>query len=638
MIMRGILTLLIAVFAGLPAAAAEPEIIVEVDRTRLYEGESLTYGVTLNHVENPSEPTVQPSEKDFSLTPLGQQSLNSRSVTIINGQRSETVRYGRQYNYRLTPLRTGTLTIPAPTAEIGGRRLRGREVTVTVLAPDEQDAVRMHIAADEDSVYPMQPFEVTLSIAVKALPAPYEEKNPLGVQSAPPALTIPWAIDEQLPDGLTPKVEWRQWLGRMENSRGEGFNVNNLRRESVFSLFDERHTAFLPPSEKVRLADKSGKETDYWRYDFRRAFVAAKTGDYTFGPAMLKGAFATAVEAGRPVGEDIFAVAKPLTITVKAAPLEGRPECYIGAIGKFALTAALTPKKVKTGDPMTLTLSLTGEGAWDAVSPPDLEKNPAVAGHFKVYEATEQAKGGCREFTYSLRPLEAGIAEFPSIPVAYFDVDKDQYVTIRSEPIAIEVSKAVRLAGRDIVASTPGSGRNHRELETSKEGIFANITDHAQLYDQTVRPLRWLIGLAGLAGAYGLLALIVGRRRRVIDDDALVRRHAAYGVARKGLQQATAELAAGRAGEGADRVRSALLGLVADVLGLSAASLTPAEACRRLESLKVDAALVARLRGLLETCEGIRYGAGREASVSLGTDAKDLLRPLAAALKKHRTT
>ena len=84
-------------------------------------------------------------------------------------------------------------------------------------------------------------------------------------------------------------------------------------------------------------------------------------------------------------------------------------------------------------------------------------------------------------------------------------------------------------------------------------------------------------------------------------------------------------------------MRAALLGLVADALDLPAASLTPDEACRRLDSLGVDAELVGRLRSLLETCEGVRYGAAGGASAALGQDAQNLLRPLAAALRKSRT-
>ncbi|MBN1394696.1 MAG: BatD family protein [Pirellulales bacterium] len=633
--MQRLCILFIAAFIWLPsAAAAGPELIVEVDRTRLYEGESLVYRVTLNHVENPVEPDMTALRADFHVTSLGQQSLNSRSITIINGQRSEVVRYGRQYNYRLMPLRSGKLTIPSPTVKVDGRRLTGREVSLTVLAPDQQGVVRMKITSDRDSVYPMQPFTVTLSIAVKALPPPYENKNPVGVQSTPPALQIPWAVDDGLPQGLVPKLSDQQWLGGMENVRGVGFSVNNLRPRSVIALFEERNYSFQPEPEKVHLADHSGKETDYYRFDFRRTFTAERIGDYTFGPATLKGAFAVGVADGRPVGEDIYAVAKPLTVAVKDVPEEGRPDCYIGAIGQFELAARLTPKKVKTGDPMTLTLVLTGRGAWDGVAPPKLQDIPEITDHFKIYEATEETKGNRREFTYSLRPLEAGISVFPAIPVAYFNVETNRYVTIHSEPIPIEVTKAVKLKDRDIVAPGLTSNGNHRELEMSREGIFANITDSSQFADQSVRPRLWLAFLGGLVGVYVLFALTLGGWRRVSGNTALLRRRMAAGNARNVLRRASAEFTAGRAAEGADLVRAALLGLIADTFDLLSAGLTPAEACRRLESLGVEADLVRRFKDLLETCEGVRYGGAGGASASIGRDAQHLLRPLATALKK----
>lgn len=615
------------------AVADEPEVIVETDRTRLYEGESLLYRVTLNHVENPVEPDLKPLENDFDVKSLGSQSLNSHSVTIINGQRSETTRYGRQYNYRLTPLRIGEFTIPAPSVQVDGRDLHGRDVSITVLAPDEQDVVRMEITTDRESVYPMQPFWVTLSVAIKALPTPHQDVNSVSVQRRnPPVLTIPWAVDEQLPDGLRPKIEWQRWLGETRNSRGIGFNVNNLRDNSLMAMMSGAVT-FMPMPEKVKLADKSGKETDYWRFEFKREFTAERIGDFTFGPATLKGSFAVGVEAGRPIGEDIYAVAKPVSVVVKDVPIEGRPDCYVGAIGKFDFTASLTPKKVKTGDPMTLTLTMTGEGAWDAVSPPAIGKTAAIADHFKIYDATEQSKGNRREFTYSLRPLDAGITEFPAVPVAYFDVDSDKYVTIETDPIAIDVTKAVKLSGSDIVGPI-GTNGNHRQLEMSREGIFANITDPSMAVDQSVRPERWLIALAGLVVFYVMIGMIVSRRRRVGGDVALRRRRSASSDARRRLDQAVEELAAGRACEGADLVGGALLWLVADMLDLPAAGLTSTEACRRLESQGVEVELIGRLRSLLETCEGVRYGASGGASMELAADAKSLLKPLAAALKK----
>ena len=102
----------ICLIAGTAAdlAAQSAELIVDIEKQEIYEGESVLYRVTLNHVANPSAPKLDGFD-DFQVGTLGEQSLDSRQVTIINGRRSEIVRRGRQYNYRLTPTKSGTLTI-----------------------------------------------------------------------------------------------------------------------------------------------------------------------------------------------------------------------------------------------------------------------------------------------------------------------------------------------------------------------------------------------------------------------------------------------------------------------------------------------------------------------------------------------
>ena len=175
-----------------------PEIIVELERSRICEGESVLYRVTLNHVENPSTPILEGFD-DFDVQPRGDQSLNSRKVMIINGRRSETIRYGRAYNFVLTPKRVGDLTIPAPTATVNGETLRGKSLVLRVTPPQEQDLAILEIRSDKVSVYPTQDFTVTLTIAVRELPAPYASRDPVAVLRRNPALSIPWINDDTLP-------------------------------------------------------------------------------------------------------------------------------------------------------------------------------------------------------------------------------------------------------------------------------------------------------------------------------------------------------------------------------------------------------------------------------------------------------
>jgi hypothetical protein len=616
------------------AAGDKPEIIVEMDRNRIYEGESVLYRVTLNNVENPRRPDLSGFD-DFSITPLGEQTLDSTFTTIINGRRSDIIRRGRQYNYRVTPQRAGNLTIPAPTVEVDGQKLVGKEMSLVVTAPQDQDLVRMDITAVPASVYPLQQFTVILSISVKSLPPPYADESPVGIQTNPPDLQIPWVDDEHLPKGLKPNVTWQRWLQSLQSRRGGGFAVNNIGTNSVLSFFEDRRLTFQPEPQDVRLPDKSGTMASYRQYQFKRTFIAKNVDQYVFGPVSLKGIFVSGVNSsGAAETKDIYAIAKPLTVKIKDVPDDGRPPTYIGAIGRFQFDADLSPHKAKTGDPMTLTLTLTGQGSFDRATMPELAKIPQIADNFKIYEATEQNKGDQRTFTCALRPLSAGVKEFPPIEISYFDVQDEKYVTLASKPIPIDIEKADKLAGRDIVASPSGVQPSQKELETRQEGVYANVTDLGQLADESIRPERWLAALGGLAGLYGAGALVVVRVRRLSGDTVRQRRRSAPANARRLLHEAVKELSAGHVREGADRLESAIVNLVADWTNAPAEGMTPAEACRKLQSLDVDDEVLNRARQFMENCESAHYGASPQAAETLRHDAKGVLEAVIRALRK----
>ncbi len=623
---------------GLPAADREPAVIADVDRRQIYQGESVRYTVILNHVQNPSPPELRGFD-DFSVTPLGERSLNSVQSFTINGRTTTVERRGREYSYRLTPLRAGLLRIPAPVAMVDGKQLSGNELTINVVPPQEQDVAVLEITSDRRSVYPMQPFSVTLSILLKELPNPFSDEDPTRVEFTR-SLQIPWVNDERLPGGLEPSGDWQRWLMPLKSLQGFGFSINNIGEREIFSLFRDRprSSSFHPKPRKVYRPDQSGQEVGYWQYDFTRQFIPKRSGRYTFGPVTLKGTFATDIdEQGRIRSkEDIYAVARPIVVTVKDVPEQGRPDSYIGAVGKFRLSAELHPKKAKVGDPMTLTLTLSGEGTLDEAYPPDLARVAEIAQQFKVYEATEETQGDARQFTYGLRPLKEGIEQFPAVPVSYFDVSTDRYVTLRTDPIPIEVTKADRFSSRQIVAARRNSSAAGDNVQVRQEGIFANITDLGAVRDESVRPVYWLAGLAGAIGLYLVVAAVVWQVRRRSGDVALRRRQAAHSRARTRLRQAMVELKSDRLRQAADHVQAALVGLVADMTDLPEAGLTPRDVEKQLRAFRVEQDLADRVNRLLETCDAARYGTSDAAMSNFDHEAQQLIKPLTRQLKVSR--
>ncbi len=614
---------LAVVLLGAPVAllaAEQPEVLVEVTTLRgqpvkqICEGQSVLYTVTLNHVEKPSPPKLEGFD-DFEITSLGERSLDSTQVTIINGQMTQVVRRGREYRYRLTPRKRGDLRIPSPVVAVDGTVLKGPEQTLRVRPADQQDVALVAIAVDRQSVYPMQPFEVTLSVVVKELPEPYADRSPVSVQRelrrGPPALRVPWLDDENLPDGLEPSADLSTWASPLLDRRGAGFSINGLatRGSSLFSLFDDPEpVTFLPEARKVTRKDKDGNDATYWQYDFVREFTPRQVGRLALGPVTLEGVFVTtADEEGRVSAEEIYAMAKPAEVLVKEVPEAGRPDTYVGAVGRFKLSASLAPTQAKVGDPMTLTLTLRGRGTLENAVAPDLARLPEIAGRFRIYEATQETKADSCRFTYGLRPLSAEVKSFPAVPVSYFDVETERYVTLRTAPVPMDVAQAERLSDDQIVATPGGPARKH-ELETRREGIFANVTDAQAVRDESVHASRWLLAMAGLAGLYVAVAVVTVQVQRLSADKALLRRRGAVAKARGRLQRALAALSAGRVRQGADLLQGSLVGLVADVADLPEAGLTPKDVSAQLQSLGAEDELVSRAGKLLETCDAARYG------------------------------
>jgi hypothetical protein len=621
--------------------AQDREVIVELDRDQIYEGESARYRIFLSHFDQPVEPDLTGFDA-FTVQRTGTQQVNTSSITIINGRRQQVVRRGFIYEYVLTPKQSGRLQIPAPVVKVDGEQLPTKSLTLSVVAATEQDIVILEMTTSHSIVYPMQPFDISLKVLIKPIPEPENDHDPLSVQNPLVQLTLPWAEDEALPTGVMPKMPGERWLGSMSNRSG-GFSING--RDSSRSilggggfggLFRDLAEGFRPTPKRIRRADASGRRLEYWEYTLTRTFVGEKVGEYVFGPATVKGTFGVRVDTrGQLEGEAVYAFAKPVSVRVKDVPTAGRPDSYTGAVGRFEIGAEVSPHEVKVGDPMTLTLWLRGQGTLENALAPKLESIDEFAKHFKIYEATEETRDDSRRFTYSLRPKSVETTEVPSIPISYFDVEKETFVTLQSDPIPISVTAADRLASGEIAMAAPKQA-NSANIEVRAEGIFANVTDLRQLRDESVHPDRWFLSLGGLTGLFFVVALVTQRVQRLKSDTSLQRRRSATADARRRLQAAIRVAKEGDTRGGAEAISEAFIGLVADVTNTPHGVLTSTNAVNKLHEFGVAEPIVSRVRDVMQTCDDARYGATNGSMSDLPTKAAGVLDDLVRAMKGQR--
>lgn len=605
----------------------EPEIQVQVDRNKVFEGESLTYAILLNLVDKPTRPDLS-HLTDFAVEPAGEKELNSQSITIINGLRTEVVQKGTQYLYKLTPKSSGDLIIPAPTVTVGGKSLEGKPVQIQVRSIEKQDLVKLEMSVDRPTVYMAQEFTLKLKVFVKALPDPNSDQDPLSIQRDPPLLTISWLNEDQLPDTLKAKQSLNEVLQKLVSQRGNGFGINGYRDNSIFSMLDQTSLAFHPRPKIVKSKDAAENEVTYWTYEFLRTFSATKPGEYQFIPVTLKGTFGKTINRGRLLGEDVFAKSNAVEIQVLDAPLDGRPDSYIGAIGAFTVVSELSPTTARVGDPLTLAITLKGKGLLSDAQPPKLDSVAEINAGFKVYEGTSETDDRGKRFTYSLRPLSSSVKQLPEIPVSYFDVQQEKYVTLKTPPIEISVAEAERLNASSLLSSAPGVSANSNLMQMTG-GMVGNYTDLASLSDDRYSPSFFVVVWVAMFGLTLFVHAWIGLAKKRGANPLANRRRTALTRAKALLNDAeklrTESSAAQNLVHTIDLLRRALVGLVADYANVSAEGLSIGDVDSKLFQFGASEELRSQVRGFLDSCDAARFGAGSKDVTSLSNQAESLV-------------
>ena len=58
-----------------------------------------------------------------------------------------------------------------------------------------------------------------------------------------------------------------------------------------------------------------------------------------------------------------------LEVTVRAIPMDGRPDSFTGGVGIFGFNVKVGLKQVKVGEPITVKMRITGKGNLSQITP-----------------------------------------------------------------------------------------------------------------------------------------------------------------------------------------------------------------------------------------------------------------------------
>ena len=412
------------IFCGANVFAASPSVTAVLSNSQPAAGEMVQLEIKITGAMNARAPediiadglqihrTGQQYESQLSFG-FGSQQQNSSSVI---------------YTYTVIPMRSGQFKIPPQTIRVGSESLRTPELVLNV-APG---------SSGSGSSAPGRQTQTGNRLAFAELVIAKKDAY------------VGEIIPAEIRLGFDPRAHARLQEG--PELSGQGFTTQKLQQ----------------PRETL---ETIGGRT-YQVYTFKTAISPARSGKFEIGPVQAK---AIVVMPRRPSGMprtnrprspfDLFDMDDPFSdpffsdpfgnmgertelpirsetaaLTVKPLPANAPPN-FSGAVGSFTMAVDAKPKSVQVGDPITVTATISGRGNFDRMSGPALEdergwhKYPSSS---KFKQDDDVGISGEKTFETVIAPNErkAGV---PPLIFAYFDPVKENYVTLRSEPVPLQV-------------------------------------------------------------------------------------------------------------------------------------------------------------------------------------------------------
>ena len=371
------------------------------------------------------------------------------------------------------------------------------------------------------------------------------------------------------------------------------------------------------PTQRDEYTETIGSE-QYRVIELRTLLFPSVVETITIEPASLR------ADAGLPGGSELLE-SDPVIVSVRALPA-GAPPGFVGAVGRFEISAEVNATTGTVNEPVLLTVNITGDGNIEALPDPTW---PEFSGWRAIQspptseaEVIDGRVTGIRTYEIGLVPDESGDLTIPAIAYPHYDPEAERYVQTATVPIVVNIvgsDGAPPLVSDDAEAEPSASeARRNKPVPTALERSRNGLTDTPVYWAAWVVPLLIIVGGA------------IWRRRVVVREAALAtsRQQNALRNARSVLGRATAA--------GLDtRVASAdsVLLYMSDKLDAPVGGLTRESLHLRLEEAGVSSDLAQRIEDTLTMGEEARYspvsdGAGRredlaERTAQLLTDLEE---------------
>lgn len=552
---RMFLAAVFCLFIGFAARAAN--FTASLDRDSIAMGETATLTLNFDGGQPQSVPTPDVSGLNFANTG------NSSSFSFNNGAMSS----GVTVTYSITPERPGTYTIPGMTANIGGQEFQTPPLTLNVVQPGAPSAAQissgseiafMRMAVSAKTVYPGQVITVQAQVFFRD-----DVQSEQGFQfSSFPA------------DGFS--------VGKMTSGQRQQTQIGS----HVYTIFP-----------------------------ITASLTAVKTGNLTLGPVSANVTILTGGQNFGPFGNffggeqhQISLAADPTTIQSLPLPTQNVPPGFNGAVGNYSMAVTAGPTNVAVGDPVTVRVQISGQGAIDNVTLP----SQTGWDGFKIFSPTSKTQlsddlgdAGTKTFEEIVTPQNANITQLPAFTFSYFNPDDGNYHVLTQPPTPLVVTSVGPTALPTIAATKTAANENQPPQD------ILPIRENLGTLAQTGTPLVMRPAFLALQAVpvIAFIAALVWRRRadNLANNPRLRRWLAVAQLVAGGLDDLNKFAAENKSTEFFAMLFRLLQEQLGERLDCPAISITEADADSRLIALGAKPETLEALRELFHACNQARY-------------------------------
>ena len=552
-------------------------------------GEQFRLSYTLNQEgTNLKVPTLE----GFELL-MGPSVSQSSSFSFVNGKSTQSKSY--TYTYLLEGTKEGKFQIAPASVTVDGKQYQSNALTIEVVKGNANS----NASSGRNSGQPIQP-DATASVN--------EENLFVKVDVSKKSLYLGESLV------ATIKVYTK-------------VDLSNFGR-SKFPTFDGFLAEEIPTPQRIELVRETYNGQIYNVGVIRKVLLFPQhTGEIVIEPFELECIVRQRLAGGgHSFFDDFFGNyrdvramrrSKPVTVTVKELPQNGKPAGFSGTVGNITMSTSLSADTVSANDAITYKVTFSGQGNLKLLQAPVMD----FPLDFEAYDpkesrnvnTSENGMAGTVSFEYVLIPRYSGDYKIPAIRYSYYDTKSNTYKTIVGQEYAIHVRKGAEKGQAGSTSGNVVQSFKKEDIRQVGEDIRYLKTGSLNLKEAGVHffgTLKYWLSLF-IPLVLFIAAFVFNRQRiKANADIARVKNRTATKMARKRLKLAAIALKSHNGEQFYDEVLKALWGYMSYKLNIDKAELNRDNISEILQRKNVSEDLMRDFISLLDTCEYARYAPG----------------------------